>query len=74
MMILILGAPFDLLRPDTAGEWSKTINQQLSPYLPSWLITFINAKKLYYEFSKMLGLNMQMRHYLIKYLLICIHI
>ncbi len=28
---------------------------------------------LYYKFSKMLGLDMQMSHYLMKYALICIH-
>ncbi len=28
---------------------------------------------LYYKFSKMLGLDMQMSHYLTKYALICIH-
>ncbi len=38
------------------------------------LIDYIDncKKKLYYKFPKLLGLNMQIRHYLKKYALICI--
>ncbi len=40
------------------------------------LIDYIENCKhfLYYKFSKMLGLDMQMSHHLMKYALICIHL
>ena len=48
-------------------------NLYITMKLPQ-LITYIKIIiLLYYEFSEVVCLNMQMRHYLIKYALICIH-